>query len=120
MRLRWFKNLNSKLQLLILSTAVLLLLICYIPLSKYIKPAILSFLYAPLRFTEGISSNARQFFAFQDLIEENKGLKATVNNLSVQLLQFEEVSLENERLRNLLSLPQQKSLETVAAQVIGR
>jgi len=119
-RLRWFKNLNSKLQLLVLSIAVLLLLVCYIPLSKYIKPAIISFLSAPLKVCEEVSSNARHFLNFQDLTEENKELRARLQDLNAQLLELQEASLENERLRNALSLPQRESFQTITAQVIGR
>lgn len=120
MRLRWFKNLDSKLQVLVLSVSILIFLACYIPLSKYIKPAITSLLCWPLALGETVSFNARQFLKFQDLTEENKELRAMVDSLSAQLLKLEEASLENERLRSLLSLPQRKSFATIAAQVIGR
>ncbi|MBL7084972.1 MAG: rod shape-determining protein MreC [Candidatus Omnitrophica bacterium] len=120
MSLRWFKSLNPIAKLLVLSGLIFALVAFYIPLSKYIKPAILSVLSPSLKFCEDISSNARQFFVFQDLIEENKRLKDEIDNLTAQLVQLQEAWQENQRLRGLLSLPKSKSFQTRTAFVIGK
>lgn len=120
MRLKWFKNLNPHLQLLILSGLIFVLLIIYLPLAKYIKPATVSCLSSPLKFSEGISSNARQFFSFNNLVEENRILRSTVDKLNAQLIQMKELSLENQRLRNILSLTREKAYKTTVAYVISK
>ncbi len=120
MRLRWFKNLQPTIQLTILAAAVLIFIVVYIPLSKYIKPAITSLLLPPLKLCQGISSNARDLVSFYDLLKENKKLKITVDKLTAQSVQWQELALENQRLRKLLSLPQSKSLTTAAALVVGK
>ncbi len=120
MRLAWFKNLKPAIQVLVLSGLLSILLIFYIPLSKYIKSPIASLFSVPLKFCEDVSSNARQFLSFQDLVEENRGLKVKVDKLTAQLVQLQEASQENQRLRGLLSLPQRRSLRTVAALLIGK
>lgn len=120
MRSKWFRNLNSTVQLSILSGAILLFLLLYISLSKYTKSTVTSLLLLPLKFSEGLSSNARQFLSFQDIVEENKRLKARVNNLNRQIIQLQQARLENERLRKLLSLPELASFQTQVALVIGK
>jgi len=119
-RLAWFRNLKPAIQLLVLSGLIFVLLAFYIPLSKYVKPAIISLLLPPLKLCEGVSSNARQFLKFQDLAEENKRLETKVDKLTGRLLQWQEAHLENQRLRSLLSLPQRKGLRTKAALLIGK
>ena len=75
MRLKWFKNLPPVIQLLILSGVIFALLLLYLPLAKYIRPAIASLLFSPLKFCKDLSINARQLLSFEDLAEENKRLK---------------------------------------------
>lgn len=118
--MRWFKNLKPLIRILVLSGVLLVLLTLYIPLSNYTKPAITSLLSFSLKFCEGLSSNAKQFLGFQDLVQENSKLKAKINKLNAQLSQLQEAAQENGRLRKLLSLPQKKSLCTEAALVIGK
>ena len=120
MRLRWFKNLNPSIQVVVLLGLLFVLLAFYVPLSKYIKPATISSLSLPLEVCQGLSSNAKEFWKFQDLVEENKSLKKRINKLSGQLSQLQEAAQENERLRGLLSLPQRKTVKMQAALLIGR
>lgn len=120
MRLKWFRNLNTPIQLLVLSGLILFFLIFYIPLSKYVKPAVASLLLPPLKLTEGISSSARQFLKFQDLTQENKKLKDKLDKLTAQLSKLEDLQLENQRLRSLLSLPERRLLSTQAALILSK
>ncbi len=120
MRFRWFKDLSPFVQLLTLSGLIFIIVISYIPLAKYIRPAITSLLSRPLKFCQVVSSNASQFLRFQNLVEENKGLRSRINQLTGQLVQLQEAAEENQRLRDLLSLPQQKSLRTTTALVVGK
>ena len=120
MRLAWFKNLSSTIQVLILSGLLIIFVAFYVSLSQYIKPAITSSLSPPLKLFQGISSNARHFLRFQDLTEENRRLKARINKLNAQLAQLQEARLENQRLRSLFSLPQRESFQTCAALLIGK
>lgn len=120
-RSRWYKNLKPTLQLLVLLGFLLIVLAFYIPLfSKLIKPAVTSLLSLPLKFCQDLSYNAKQFFSFQDLIQENKRLRKKIDLLACRLVQLEEASLENQRLRNLLSLPQKEPLRTQAALLISK
>ena len=120
MRLEWFRNFKAPFQVLIFSGLIFILFLFYISLSKFIKPTITSLLVPPLKLCEDISANARYFLRFQDLAEENKRLKTKINELTTQLVELQEASLENERLRGLLSLPQRKSLRSCAALLIGK
>lgn len=114
------RKFKPNIRVLILSGLISILFIFYVCLSKNIKATISSLLVPPLKLCEGMSSNARYFLKFQDLTEENKRLKARVHKLAAQLVELQEVSLENERLRNLLSLPQREALRTCAALLIGK
>lgn len=118
--MRWLKNLKPTVQLLISLGIFLIVLASYIPLSKYIKPAITSLLSSPLKLCEGVSYQAKQFARFEDLVEENKRLKDRINKLNGQLVQWQETLRENQRLRSLLSLPQRNTLRAQAALVIGK
>lgn len=120
MRLGWFKNLKPTIQTLVLSGGIFLSLTLYISLSKYIKPAVASLILPPLRLCEGVSANARQFLKFQDLSGENKRLNVELDLLKVELRRLEEAHLENQRLRTLLSLPQQELYDAEAALLIGK
>ena len=98
----------------------MLFLTFYVPLSKYIKPAIISLLLPPLKLCQGISSNATDFLKFQNLLEEKKKLSVKINELTAQTVQLQEVLSENRRLRSLLSLPQRKTQQTCAALLVGK
>lgn len=120
MRLKWFRNLNAPIQILVLSGLILVILIFYIPVSKYIKPTIASLLLPPLKLAEDLSSSARQFLKFQDLTQQNKILKSKLDKLTAQLVSLEDLQLENQRLRNLLSLPERKLFKMQAALIISK
>lgn len=120
MRLKWFRNLNAPLQILVLSSLILLILIVYIPVSKYIKPAIASLILSPLKLADDLSSSARQFLKFQDLMQQNKMLKDKLDKLTAQLVSLEDLRLENQRLRSLLSLSERKLFQTQAALIISK
>jgi rod shape-determining protein MreC len=119
-RLAWFKNLNPIIQIFVLCGLILSLLVLNTAFAKYLKPGILSLLSAPLKYGQGISSQARGFFAFQDLVAENKELKQITEILRGQLVQVQEIKLENQRLRNLLSLPENEPYQTRSALIIGK
>lgn len=120
MRFKWFKKLKPPIQLFVLATLVFVILALYIPLSKYIKFIITPLLSPPLKLCQGVSSNAQQLLKFQNIDEENKRLKKEMGQLNAQLLQLQEAQLENQRLRNLLSLPEKKPLQTCTALLIGK
>ena len=116
MNLKWFRKLTPAVRLFVLSGAILFFLSFYIPLAKYIKPAVTSLLLPPLKLCRDISSNAVTFLSFQNLLEETKRLGAKVDELTAQSVQLQEVLSENERLRSLLSLPQRKTWQTYGVQ----
>jgi rod shape-determining protein MreC len=95
-------------------------LILYLFLAQYIKPTISSLLFPPLKFCQDLTVHARQFLLFQDLLEENKRLKAKVDNLSAQLAQLQEAALENQRLRKLLALSSKGTFQTQVALLISK
>jgi rod shape-determining protein MreC len=119
-RLKWFKDLKPVTKVLVLCGAVLVALPFYISLSRYIKSALVLLLSPPLTLSEGVSSNARQFLRYQNLLAENKQLNTEIGKLTAQLVELEDVRLENQRLRTLLSLPQSKALHTETALLIGK
>jgi rod shape-determining protein MreC len=51
--------------------------------------------------------------------KENEELRREVEALNAQLLEMSELKSENERLRQILSMPELPELETVGAQIIG-
>ncbi|MBN2097648.1 MAG: rod shape-determining protein MreC [Candidatus Omnitrophica bacterium] len=57
---------------------------------------------------------------FQDLTEENARLQNEINQLKAQTAQLQEASLENQRLRNLLSLPQGTQFKSISALVVAK
>ena len=121
MRLKWFKDLKTPIvQIFVLSGLIIVGIAFYIPLSKYIRPTVISLLSPPLKLCQGISSNARQFARFEDLLEKNKRLKSRIDKLTAQLGQIQEAWRENQRLRGLLSLPQRKSFQIQTALLIGK
>jgi rod shape-determining protein MreC len=51
--------------------------------------------------------------------KENEELRREVEALNTQLLEMSELKSENERLRQILSMPELPELETIGAQIIG-
>ncbi len=99
---------------------VFLLVVCCIFLSRYIRPALTTPLSPSFKLCEGFSANARYLLNFQDLTSENKKLKGQIDSLTGELIRLEEAARENERLRSLLSFPQEASYKTRAALLIGK
>ena len=71
--------------------------------------------------TNGISNFFSRMFSSVDIRKENETLEARVAALEGQLLDYNEIKLENERLRALLNYDMQTNdLEFVTARVIGK
>jgi cell shape-determining protein MreC len=119
-RLKWFKDLKPVNKVFVLCGAVLIAIPFYISLSRYIKSTLVLLLSPPLTLSEGVSSNASQFLRYQNLLDENKHLNTEIEKLTAQLIELEDIQLENQRLRTLLSLPQRKALQTETALLIGK
>lgn len=120
MRLKWFRSLAPTIQILISLVLIFFLVIIYVPVSKYIKATITFVLSPSLGLISDVSASAKEFLSFQNITEENKQLNKKIIQLNEQLLRLEEAALENERLRELLALPQKKSYKTTTALVIGK
>lgn len=71
-----------------------------------------------------VSSAATNYFTsisnLRSAQDENTLLKQRVQELEVELKQYEELSSENERLLKLLNLSEQSSSKVLAARIIGR
>ncbi|MBN3038650.1 MAG: rod shape-determining protein MreC [Candidatus Omnitrophica bacterium] len=120
MRLKWFQNLRPSVQIFVLAALLCVFVLLYLPFSKCVGSLIVSFLSPALSVSENISSNAQDFLAFQNLNEENKRLRGKLDQLTSQLVQLQDIALENERLRGLLSIPQKASYQAQAAIVISK
>ena len=67
----------------------------------------------------GAIDGVQSFAALRHVREQNVGLNRELAGLRSELLRTEELAAENERLRGLLGLAQDKMLPLIAAQVIG-
>ncbi|MFH1244895.1 MAG: rod shape-determining protein MreC [Candidatus Omnitrophota bacterium] len=120
MRGRWFKNLRLNVQLLVSVVIIVIIAVFSFVFTQHISTVILPLISAPLQFCEDISVTARNFLTFEELSLENKKLKKKIADLDEQLIQMQETSRENIRLRRLLFLQQKIPISTQAALIIGK
>ena len=70
--------------------------------------------------SQGASYVWNHYFMLVGASKENELLKREVENFESQLLSFEELRAENQRLKEITSMPELPSLSTVAGQIIGQ
>ena len=101
----------------------LYVLLIYFSPPRYInKPKfiILQIVRLPLSVASRISSNINYLFHSKDLINQNKLLQKTVDNLTTELSRNNEIEKENLRLRKLVQFKKASSFKLIPAKVIGR
>lgn len=70
--------------------------------------------------TRGASYVWDHYFGLVGASKENDALKREVENLESQLLSYEELRNENQRLKTTLAMPELPALATVAGEIIGQ
>lgn len=114
-RLNIFKN-----KKLTLSLSALLLLFAVFSLIPAFKNPILSVLKNPISIITLVRREVAGIIFYHRNFIQNERLKKEMDLLKQKLNAQEEVSLENARLNNLLSLKQKSPYKMIAAKVIGR
>jgi len=89
--------------------------------STYQRIKILNIFSAPLKLISGTFYRLKDLAGVRELMDENKILKGNVDNLEEQILNLKEASLENERLRKLLTFVESKEQrKVIPAMVIAK
>jgi rod shape-determining protein MreC len=112
-----FKFKNRKLITFLVSISVALLLSFFIPVLR--NPSV-DILEIPLKITDFIGQELKAFIFFHHNFRENKRLNKEIGLLRQKLIQTENVYLENQRLKKILSFTQGTDYRLVAAKVIAR
>ena len=71
-------------------------------------------------FSHGVKSTTGMYVNLINIKKDNEALKSNNNELNARLEKMTELSLENDRLRELLAFKQSTKMQLTAAQVIGR
>ncbi|MFH1853874.1 MAG: rod shape-determining protein MreC [Candidatus Omnitrophota bacterium] len=88
--------------------------------SKDTRVKILNVFRTPLKLISVSSCILRDVSNFKEILNENKILKENINNLENKILQFQEASIENKRLRELLGFRGPEKRRFAPAMVIAR
>lgn len=71
-------------------------------------------------FSHGVKDTTAMYINLIDIKKNSAALQSQNNELQARLGKMDELSLENERLRGLLSFKEQTKMSLMAAQIIGR
>lgn len=71
-------------------------------------------------YSKGVKDTTARYVNLVNIKKENELLKTTNNQLQTQLLKFDEVIAENNRLKSMLEFKQNSKMTLVSAQIIGR
>ena len=71
-------------------------------------------------FSHGVKDTTAMYINLIDIKKNSETLQSHNNELQARLGKMDELSLENERLRSLLSFKEQTKMSLMAAQIIGR
>lgn len=71
-------------------------------------------------FSHGVKDTTAMYVDLINIKKNNRDLKSNNNELQARLEKMNELLIENDRLRNLLSFKEQTDMNLVAAEVIGR
>jgi len=88
--------------------------------SSEFRIKILNIFRIPLKLTSGLYYVLRDASNFNEVRKENKILKKNIQNLKVSMLELQEASLENKRLRELLDFRESGKHKVIPAMVIAR
>lgn len=85
-----------------------------------VKIEFISVIKAPLRIANSLSKGLSGVFEFKNLQNENRVLKKKAEELTLQLINYREAYLENQRLKELLAFKKGLAHPSICAQVIGK
>ncbi|MEN0058365.1 MAG: rod shape-determining protein MreC [Bdellovibrio sp.] len=71
-------------------------------------------------FSHGVKSTTAMYLDLINIKRQSENLQSTNNELQTRLQKMNELLIENDRLRGLLSFKEQTKMSLVAAQIIGR
>ena len=98
----------------------LLVILIFPQVGNWAKREATDALRFPLKTFSKISSLSKGILQCRRILRENRELREKTESLKNQIISLREASLENERLRGLLSFKKQFPYTLVAAEVIGR
>lgn len=108
---------RHKLPLFIASIISIILIVVFIALQKPLLSDILAF---PLDVSSRFIADARAILNYRYFLNENQRLEREILKSRKDAVLREELSLENERLKKLLSFKEQSSYALVAARIIAK
>lgn len=91
--------------------------------TLYIKPlkiTIVDFFRIPLKLSSNLLIELRSILNYRSMLRENIKLKKENNSFRQNLLQIDELTKENARLRDLLTFKKNSTYTLIASQVIGK
>ncbi len=88
--------------------------------SNEFRIKILNIFRLPLKMASGLKYVLRDVSNFDELRKENKTLKENIASLKKNILDLQEISFENKRLRELLDFSQSKKRKVIPSMVIAR
>lgn len=71
-------------------------------------------------FSDGVKGTTAMYVDLINIKKESENLKTKNGELQAQLSKMDELLIENDRLRNLLTFKNQSKMSLIAAQVVGR
>lgn len=89
-------------------------------ISIILKPKLIDLFYLPLEITSSFITDTKAIITYKFILSENIKLKNELDQLKVFISSSKELTLENQRLKKLLSFKEQLSFSTISARVIGR
>lgn len=98
----------------------LLVILIFPQVGSWAKREATDVLRFPLKTFSKLSSLSKGVLQYRRILRENRELREKTESLNNQIISLREASLENERLRGLLSFKQQFPYASIAAEVIGR
>lgn len=112
-----FKFNPAKFPPLLVSFIVVILFFVF---SLPLKSGLFSLFSLPLEITSSFIADTKAVITYKFILNENRGLKKEISRSKSDSLRVNELQLENERLKKLLSLKDSYQFKTVAAKVIAR
>lgn len=113
-------KLSKNLPLAVVFVSIISVVILSQIFSSDTRIKILNVFRMPLRLISGFYYALRDVSDFKDTIDQNKILRENIGNLENAILEFQEVKLENERLKGLLGFKESEKRRFIPAMVIGR
>jgi rod shape-determining protein MreC len=105
---------------LLLISLLLLVIVSRPSFLSPVKMTVVNVFKIPIKITSFLLKEVRSIVSYRKNAAQNYDLKKDIDRLQQGLVSLEELRLENERLKKLLSFRRQSRFKTVAAAVIAR